>query len=426
MKLDVISHKIKKLESDYQKLISKFRDSNILSSQLWLYTKSDKTEILQIWQEYISIFERFQFLIKKTKYRKYFIFIDHDKIVLKKYLLVSYFNAIIEFDTIAWVHREFICTLIRDNSQKSVADVTKFIYKPRHVNLINTPNIFLEVFSYAMKPKIKKLLKYSMVDVDSTHRLQADYNNIFYYGKYYFEKILFSIVKVVWNIIARTRFSFRKKGLITDKNIWEYLQIAKPGDICLTRWNWNASNISIPGFWKHMSMYLWTWEYIHKHYKLDIQLDKELNYMIEAVWDGVQIVDIQTMLEHNDYLWVFRTNFLDEKINRVIQNSIDNLGKWYDFIFSFYSDKNLVCSELIMKSYSRDFPEDTGIDIKLEHIGTWLSFPPNNFVSIAKAQPYLEPVFFIDSIEKTGKNFISTPSKLLKSRKRPRFSFLLK
>jgi hypothetical protein len=36
------------------------------------------------------------------------------------------------------------------------------------------------------------------------------------------------------------------------------------------------------------------------------------------------------------------------------------------------------------------------------------------------------PIFFIDSIEKTGENFISTNEEFLKSRERPRSTLFLK
>ena len=42
---------------------------------------------------------------------------------------------------------------------------------------------------------------------------------------------------------------------------------------------------------------------------------------------------------------------------------------WYDHIFNFHSDKNQVCSELVLKSYAKEFKWDEGIDIELENIG---------------------------------------------------------
>ena len=48
-----------------------------------------------------------------------------------------------------------------------------------------------------MKPKVQKLLTDHKIETNTDHRLQADYNNVFYYIKYYFDKILFSVVKVV-------------------------------------------------------------------------------------------------------------------------------------------------------------------------------------------------------------------------------------
>jgi hypothetical protein len=84
-----------------------------------------------------------------------------------------------------------------------------------------------------------------------------------------------------------------------------------------------------------------------------------------------------------------------------------------------------------MKSYAKQNPKDVGIEIQLQNIGSGLVFPPNNFMDVLvqeqnQEKPSIEAIFFIDSLEKKGENFISTPEKLLESRKRSRLSIFLK
>lgn len=273
------------------------------------------------------------------------------------------------------------------------------------------------------------MLKKDKMDKWYIKVLFTDYKNFFYYFKSRLYKIIFWISRVISNKVASMRFSTSEKWLIKPKNLEKYLKIAKPWDILLTRWNWNAINVSIPGFWKHMSMYIWTWKFINKHFEWDFlgNLDERLHYIIEATWGWVNICWIDVLVSHNDYLWVSRSNFKKEKIIRTIKNAIDNIWKWYDYIFNFNSDKNLVCSELIMKSFSKEFEWDEWIDIELENIWISLTYPPNNFINkIFSNKSELKPIIFIDSIEKTWNNFINTNNEFNKSWNRSRFSFFLK
>ena len=178
-----------------------------------------------------------------------------------------------------------------------------------------------------------------------------------------------------------------------------------------------------------MSMFLWNWEFLKKNFSWDYKflksLDDEKNYVIEATWKWVNILDIFEFVSHNDYLWVSRTKFKKEKILRTLKKAIENYKKPYDHIFNFYSDNSVVCSELVIKSYSKDFEKDDFIEVKLEKISGQLTYPPNNFVWEIFSNKNLEPIFFIDSIEKTWENFVSDNKEFKKSAKRSRFSFML-
>ncbi len=429
MKYQKILKEINFLEKEYKILNKKFKNLNILKSKNDSYIKADKAELRKNWTKYIDFFSKLQKLIKLTKYRKFYFFVDYNKLVLRKYILVFYFNSILDLEKNFWKHEEFIRIFLWENFKKDYGYFAKYIYKPSFINLINTPNIFIKAFYKFIDKDLYDLLESDKIIIKNDFRLETDRKNLFFYIKYRIDKILFFISKNIWFLISKTKFTTRKKWLITKKSLDKYLKIAKPLDIFLSRWNWNASNLSIPGFWKHMSMYLWTWTFLKENfdYKFLNKLDDDLHYIIEATWKWVLVVELEKFAFHNDYLWVSRTKFKKEKIYRAIKNALKNVWKWYDHIFNFYSNDSLVCSELVLKSYAKEFKWDVWISITLENIWVSLTYPPNNFISLLKDKKQnVEPIFFIDSYEKTGENFVSNIKEFLKSGTRSRSSLFLK
>ncbi len=85
--------------------------------------------------------------------------------------------------------------------------------------------------------------------------------------------------------ISHIYFSRRDSGRITTENLEKIFDSVMPGDIIISRRNWAATNVSIPGFWKHMSMYIGTGEYLKKEYKESVSknLLDTTHYIIEAV-----------------------------------------------------------------------------------------------------------------------------------------------
>lgn len=422
---------IKALEADYKGLFLELSENKLLNSKKYSYTKEDKDSFLLLWAKYVVFFTKLQNLIRKSKYRSFFFVVNYNNLLIRRYLLIFYFNCLPELLNNFWEHEEFIRTLLLESAEVDYWDIAKYIYRPNFINLLNTPGIFITFHKDKIEKKFYFMLESEKVEFTNDKRILTDYKNFYYYFKRRALKILLFVSKHISHVIAKTRFSTRTKWLITQRNIKLYLSIAKPGDIFLTRWNWNASNISIPWFWKHMSMYLWSWEFLKKNFWNKFKSIKNLNdnahYIIEATWEWVEIVDIDDFISHNDYLWVSRTNFSKEKILRTIKNSLKYFWANYDYLFNFYSNKSVVCSELIMKSYAKEFKGDDWIKIKLEKIGVSLTYPPNNFIKeIFSNKSSLEPIIFIDSIEKTGKNFVSGKKEFKNSFGRSRFSFMLK
>lgn len=427
-----IYKKIHQIEKEYKVLVRDLYKQPLLKSKRDHYLKEDKEEFKVFWKRYINFFDKMKKLLKASRYRSFFFIINYNKLVLNKYLVHFYFNAILDLLKSFWKHEVFIRVFLDENFLKDYWVYAKYIYLPKYINIINTPKIFITPFKNLIDKDIYKLI-WNIKDFEINNTINADYNNLFFWIKYRVDKLIFLISKKVGYIISHTKFTTRKHWLISNKNLSKYLEIAKPGDILLTRWNWNASNLSIPWFWKHMAMYIWSWEYLKKHFKWEyVEILKDnSNYIIEATWKWIEIVEIFEFASHIDYLWASRTNFSKDKIKRAIKNAISNIWKWYDFIFNYYSDKKLVCTALILKSYAKENDKDEWIEIELEKIWINLTYPPNSFIKKLneeqeKKSKEVEGIFFIDSFEKTWENFVSTVEELLKTWSRPKLSMFLK
>ena len=350
--------------------------------------------------------------------------------ILQRYLLRFYFHALQELLINFWKHERFIRQLLNENTKNNYSRFSSFVYKPKHINSYNIPSILLEPYKLIVDKKVVKYINVDTFISNPLDRIRTDSSNLYFHCKKTTDKWIFECMKIFWNFISRIRFTKRTQGLISDKNLQKYLDIAKPADILLTRGNWNATNVSIPGFWKHMSLYMWTGKYLSEKFWYK-KLDKKTHYIIESTSDWVILKPIEELSQHNDYLGVIRSDFSSNKSERILQKALNQIGKWYDYIFNFYSDTSLVCSELVLKSYAKEHKDDEWLNIKLENIGMWVTFPPNNILKILnkhkeKKSHKIYPCFFIDSIEKTHKNFVNTDSEFLQSWTRSRFSFFLK
>jgi hypothetical protein len=150
---------------------------------------------------------------------------------------------------------------------------------------------------------------------------------------------------------------------ITQAQIQDLTQILQPGDLILERQNWYLSNGFLPGFWKHMALYVGSAEDLERrglsvdplvqpHWERFRQSDRH-GYqprVIEVVSAGV----IFSPVEHTaaaDDLAVLRPRVSESRKNAAIARAFSHYGKPYDFDFDFFSTDKLVCTELIFRAY---------------------------------------------------------------------------
>jgi hypothetical protein len=91
-----IYKKLQKLELDYKILLKEIKNHKIINSEVNHYLKEDKESFKLLWKKYIVFFDSLKRLMKFSKYRKWFIFKDYNKLVLLRYISVFYFNVLID------------------------------------------------------------------------------------------------------------------------------------------------------------------------------------------------------------------------------------------------------------------------------------------------------------------------------------------
>ncbi|MHC4068088.1 MAG: YiiX/YebB-like N1pC/P60 family cysteine hydrolase [Planctomycetota bacterium] len=179
--------------------------------------------------------------------------------------------------------------------------------------------------------------------------------------------------------------------------IEQYKRKLIPGDILLERRNWYMSNIGIPGFWPHVALFVGTFEDVDKSFEglamlegkspsdylreqypqacraLDTKDDDGFpNSVIEALRDGVIMTSVENS-GHADYLAVLRPKLSSEEKFRAIVKAFSYWGRPYDYNFDFATDNELVCSELVYKS----FQGSSNLNFELSMINGRMLLPPN-------------------------------------------------
>lgn len=420
-----ISNKIKNIEKQLNIAIDNFSNDEIFTKKSQIYLQKDKDNLQKKWKKIALNFKYLKKIINTWKYN--FLFNkDYNDFIIKYYCVAIYFNFVIEIQENFKHNEDFIRQYLDENFKENYSTIARFIYNYNFLKYLNYPKEFI----FFIENKISKELHW-MKHIEINHKIKLDfeYRNFYYYFKYRLDFIIKFFVKHIWVFLSKIDFKVSHK--INFDLINEFYQISKPWDILLSRQNFVATNISIPWFWKHMSMYLWTWEYLKSNYKNSYfkTLEDKTHYIIESTKKWVCVEKFEVFIKHNDYLWVFRTNFSKEKIKKAILKTTNLLNKEYDYLFNFYSDNNFVCSELITKAYLKENEFDEWLNINLVKIASGITYPPNDFVK----KSYLEQnnnlkeinaVFFID--KENNENFINLPNKLNESFKRSRFSFWLK
>lgn len=428
------THIFSALDREFSQAIQALRADPLFSSDQTFYTDDDKKRIAILWKDIVKPFGTLQKIIRSLYWRSFLSFGSKNSFVVKYVAVTTYHSMVYELQASFWPHEEFLRQYLDDTFSENYSTLARYMYHIRFFAVLSYPHEYFLALRDEVDPVLWPLFERPVHPAKNLEkRFHHDMVNIWYYIRYRMSLLLTWISKHWWRLMMHIHIKKRAHGLITNENIVKLKTLIHPGDILLTRQNWAATNVNIPWFWKHMAMYVGTGKYLRENNMLhdNTLLKDETHYIIEAIGTWVQIVPLETLAGHNDYLWVLRARFPEEKIQRALKRTLQLHGKEYDYSFNYYSDVNFVCSTLVTKAYLPESKDDIGIHITLTRIGTGITYPPNDIVKkyhdeYAWKNRELDFVAFLDSIEKTGENFFATEEEFRNSWFRSKLSFFLK
>jgi hypothetical protein len=255
----------------------------------------------------------------------------------------------------------------------------------------------------------------------------------------------------------------RRSGqfLITEEQIKALQSQLLPGDVFLERREWYMSNIGLPGFWSHAAIYIGTsaerraffadpdvqaWVKQHGEATGDFEallrarfpqawersqickMDNRIVQIVEAIGPGVSF----TSLAHSaicDSLAVLRPKLSKTEKAQALYRAFHYAGRPYDYNFDFATDAELVCTELVYKSYE-PATGMKGLKFPLvEMLGRKVT-PANELAKQFDAQygtadEQFELVAFLDGVERKGEAVKASVTEFRQTWKRPKWHVLV-
>lgn len=247
------------------------------------------------------------------------------------------------------------------------------------------------------------------------------------------------------------------RSLITEKQIRELQPRLQPGDVMLVRREWYLSNVGLPGFWPHAALYIGTpaerrafftdtetrmW--VKRQGEVSGDLERLIKSrssaayensisplehgqtarVIEAMSEGVSLTALEHALDC-DSLVVLRPRLPNVEKAQAVVRAFHYVGRPYDFNFDFSTDAELVCTELVYKSYE---PSAGFIGLKLptvEMLGRQVT-PANEIAKqfdaqCGKGEQQFDLIVFLDGHEFGKKAVESSLAEFRRSCQRPKW-----
>lgn len=227
--------------------------------------------------------------------------------------------------------------------------------------------------------------------------------------------------------------------LISEAQLLELMPKLQPGDIALARQNWYLSNLGLPGFWPHAEIVLGRPEQWAAAFDADPAVQQWLASqperapslsalvalrfpkawqqfaegkdfqghgpiaVIESISEGVSLTAPAHALQV-DYLAVLRPRLPALVKAKALLRAFGYHGRPYDFDFDFLTDRSLVCTELVWKSYQPEQAGAEGLQIPLVEVAGRPTLPANEIarlfdVEAGKSDAQLQFVAFLEGQE---------------------------
>jgi hypothetical protein len=260
--------------------------------------------------------------------------------------------------------------------------------------------------------------------------------------------------------MGHTKVHRKDELLISTAQINQLHGKLLPGDVLLVRREWFLSNVGLPGFWPHAALYVGTPEERRTFFSTPemtawvkaqgeasgdfdqlLQSRSATNYaislqpheqghptrVIEAMSAGVSFTAIEHCVNADAAVALRPLLSKTEKATAILR-AFHYAGRPYDFNFDFATDSELVCTELVFKSYEPAMGMH-GLHLPLEEmLGRQLL--PANLIAKQFDEQYATPdaqfefLSFLDGHEREGKAVEASVDEFRKSWQRPKWHVL--
>jgi len=164
---------------------------------------------------------------------------------------------------------------------------------------------------------------------------------------------LFLLAERSGRIIADLRWPWRRHrvGRGVRRRLVAMLQ---PGDVLVTRHAHALSNLFLPGYWPHASLYLGSRASVEA---MGVPIRPRCaerwgarDEVLEARKDGVRLRPLTDTLGVDSVL-ILRPLIDPGELPRAFEQALRHEGKPYNFDFDFFTDDRLVCTEVVYRAY---------------------------------------------------------------------------
>ena len=141
----------------------------------------------------------------------------------------------------------------------------------------------------------------------------------------------------------------------------EFRQLLRPGDVIATRKEYALTNYFLPGYWPHVAVYLGTEKETEelglsqqpsfRHHQLPgVVPESGRSFVLESMKDGVLVRSLASPFA-SDSISILRPKIDLPAIGESLVRGLEHAGKSYDFSFDFSRSDQLVCTEVVYRSY---------------------------------------------------------------------------
>lgn len=435
--------------------VAEFESNKLLSKAVDDLTAADRVKIRSLWRDGVMTFLDFDLL--KGKYKGFYQidYVSNPQLHSNAFML-AYMAYMAQYNACLHVvemvgENKFMETLLNEEGDGIPSDSYYFMKQrlthPRVVLRMNAAAAYYELVKKDLTIDLEVVTDFrkrrkSFVKTLGSHADIFVENPLSILERAAFETVL-PVQKKVAVRMSQIRTT-KRDYLITPQILTKYQPQLKPGDILIQRRNWHMTNIGIPGFWPHVALYIGTPEELNAYFEeLGFQPSDTIKALypeayafmntlaedgfpvrvIEAIRPGVVFQSLETSA-CCDYLGVIRPNLSKAEKYKAVLGALSHFSKPYDLNFDFTTDNELVCSELVYKSYkvAGDLP------LKPEVINGRRLLPPNRLAEQAVEHMGENGAFsfvlFLDAVEKSDEILARDVDAFKASWKRPKWDVM--